>query len=154
MGVKAVDFRVDRTLGPRLISSNRDPDLAVLLRSKVTEGPLAPARVSAPPTWDGVCFHKVAARKTVIEVPIPGRYVWDGQQWQWREEVDMDTEGNLRPGMRPDEDWRAYDARMLAESAAESMDLNDYKAKVARETGEAFTPRLPGDGSPSIEPPD
>ena len=153
MGVKAVDFKLDRTLGPRLIASNRDPDLKVLLRSKVTEGPLAPARISAPPTWDGICYHMVTANKTTVKEPIPGRYVWDGKQWQWRE-VNMDTEGNLRPGMQPGETWQEYDVRVQAEADAEHLDLADYKARIAMETGEAFTPRQPGDGSPSIEPPD
>lgn len=134
MAVKLIDIKACRTLGgPRLVSSMREPQLSVLLRSKVTEGPLAPARISAPPSWDGICYRMGERHKTLVRERIPGRYVWRGDMWHWTE--------NERPGMHPGETEPEYDARIEAEAEQEGIDVEDYKARIARETGESSPPR-------------
>jgi hypothetical protein len=77
---KAIDFKVNRELGPRLrLMVTKEPDLSQLLRSKVHTGPLKGAGVSAPPNWNGVCRPSEGAE------PYPGRYIWDGESWVWKE---------------------------------------------------------------------
>lgn len=81
MGVRAIDFRLDRAAKPRLslVSDNKEPDLASLLRSKATDGPLQGAYISGPHNWDGVC------RKGPNGPVYPGRYMWNGTRWIWKE---------------------------------------------------------------------
>jgi hypothetical protein len=81
--VKAIDFRLDRSSGPRLaLIVTREPDLTSLLRSKASSGPLQGAYIQGPANWDGV------VRKGHGGPAYPGRYVWNGQAWIWKEDQE------------------------------------------------------------------
>jgi len=81
MSTKQIGFKLDRAAQPRLslVSDNKDPDLASLLKSKAIDGPLVGAYISGPYNWDGVC------RPGHGEKPYPGRYMWNGTRWIWKE---------------------------------------------------------------------